>query len=462
MFFDVHLVHYIHYLLQNMISDKEKDQIFKEMVFEKGLFYYSDTNKSRIKRAYENLENDFETKEDFIRAVNSLLHSNGLHFYSKLRTISNETEFINYIQSQYNLYNEYTSNNSLNWLNFTKKAIMYGFGILSIENESLKASFMNWYNQTIKSITPEKPKLMESNIFDKIVKELDLIKDVFYSQIENRNDNWNQKDEGRYCNYLYINSNENLFEISKYKNYYTNRIDKSNSALLKNELEEIYKKAFMLYEYSVKELKDHKDKRDVFIGNDGVSQIIESTALFIVRETRINTVFYNCDANDSLFKTFTKDGNTKQCKNETLVNFCVQLLQFIDLTGVLEKVQIDNNKQNPPQQTENSKPDGVLLTNENIDIFKDDFSFTLFTKMYELYKDEKTRLANFSFLFFAMEEEFLVCNQVTFVKFLENEKYNISIEKIDNRQLTWKTSKKVKLYNSIKESLQKRHEKSTN
>ena len=196
-----------------MISDKEKDQIFKEMVFEKGLFYYSDTNKSRIKRAYENLENDFETKEDFIRAVNSLLHSNGLHFYSKLRTISNETEFISYIQSQYNLYNEYTSNNSLNWLNFTKKAIMYGFGILSIENESLKASFMNWYNQTIKSITPEKPKLMESNIFDKIVKELDLIKDVFYSQIENRNDNWNQKDEGRYCNYLYINSNENLFEI---------------------------------------------------------------------------------------------------------------------------------------------------------------------------------------------------------------------------------------------------------
>ena len=39
---------------------------------------------------------------------------------------------------------------------------------------------------------------------------------------------------------------------------------------------------------------------------------------------------------------------------------------------------------------------------------------------------------------------------------------NNSIEKIDNRQLTWKTSKKVKLYNSIKESLQKRHEKSTN
>ena len=136
MFFNVHLVHYIHYLLQNMISEKEKDQIFKEMVFEKGLFYFSDTNKNRIKQAYQKLENDFENKEDFIRAVNSLLHANGLHFYSKLRTLTNQSEFIGYIQNQYNLYNEYTPNNSFNWLNFTKKAIMYGFGILGIENQS--------------------------------------------------------------------------------------------------------------------------------------------------------------------------------------------------------------------------------------------------------------------------------------------------------------------------------------
>ena len=99
MFFNVHLVHYIHYLLQNMISEKEKDQIFKEMVFEKGLFYFSDTNKNRIKQAYQKLENDFENKEDFIRAVNSLLHANGLHFYSKLRTLTNQSEFIGYIQN---------------------------------------------------------------------------------------------------------------------------------------------------------------------------------------------------------------------------------------------------------------------------------------------------------------------------------------------------------------------------
>lgn len=152
MFFNVHLVHYIHYLLQNMISEKEKDQIFKEMVFEKGLFYFSDTNKNRIKQAYQKLENDFENKEDFIRAVNSLLHANGLHFYSKLRTLTNQSEFIEYIQNQYNLYNEYTPNNRFNWLNFTKKAIMYGFGILRIENTDLKASFINWYNEALKKL----------------------------------------------------------------------------------------------------------------------------------------------------------------------------------------------------------------------------------------------------------------------------------------------------------------------
>ncbi|OAZ03643.1 hypothetical protein [Flavobacterium succinicans] len=135
-----------------MISEKEKDQIFKEMVFEKGLFYFSDTNKNRIKQAYQKLENDFENKEDFIRAVNSLLHANGLHFYSKLRTLTNQSEFIEYIQNQYNLYNEYTPNNSFNWLNFTKKAIMYGFGILQIENTDLKASFINWYNEALKKL----------------------------------------------------------------------------------------------------------------------------------------------------------------------------------------------------------------------------------------------------------------------------------------------------------------------
>lgn len=161
------------------ISNEDKDSIFNSMVFNKGLYYYSDTNKVHIKNKYKDLENNFETKEDFVKAVNSLLHANGLHFYSKLRTLTNETEFIKYIQSQYDLYNEYTPNNSLNWLNFTKKAIMYGFGILRIENEHLKALFMNWYNEILKTVIPEQPqqdyeidiylKSYNENHFDEVI-----------------------------------------------------------------------------------------------------------------------------------------------------------------------------------------------------------------------------------------------------------------------------------------------------
>ena len=148
-----------------MITDTEKDIIFNEMVFNKGLYYYSDTHKENLYRKYKTLEDNFETNEDFKRAVHSLLHLNGLHFYSKLRFITNEVEFIRYIQSQFDLYNEYTPNNSLNWLNFTKKCIMYSFGISRINNTDLKASFMKWYNEKIKTLpTKVMPEAPENNL----------------------------------------------------------------------------------------------------------------------------------------------------------------------------------------------------------------------------------------------------------------------------------------------------------
>lgn len=117
---------------------------------------------------------------------------------------------------------------------------------------------------------------------------------------------------------------------------------------------------------------------------------------------------------------------------------------------------------NEPQQNETGNADEVLK-NEFDKIFKNDIGFTIFTKMFELYKPENKYLANFSFLFFAMEKEFLVCTQTDFVKFLENDKYDVNISKIDNRQwyLDMNQNKKSKLYNSIKEPLQKKHEKST-
>ena len=109
------------------------------------------------------------------------------------------------------------------------------------------------------------------------------------------------------------------------------------------------------------------------------------------------------------------------------------------------------------------KKKAELLKNPNEKIFSSDFGYYLFEKMFELYKDEKNHLANFSFLFHAMEKDFLVCSQAEFKEFLRDEKYNIEIEKIDQRQwhFDMNKNKKSKLYNVIKESLQKKHGLST-
>lgn len=93
-----------------------------------------------------------------------------------------------------------------------------------------------------------------------------------------------------------------------------------------------------------------------------------------------------------------------------------------------------------------------LTKNQYLKIFKNDLGFTLFNKMFEYYKDDGTDNANFSFLFYAMENEFLVCSQIDYINFIGNEDYKISISKIDSRQSG--SNKKLKLYDSIKASLQ--------
>jgi hypothetical protein len=91
-----------------------------------------------------------------------------------------------------------------------------------------------------------------------------------------------------------------------------------------------------------------------------------------------------------------------------------------------------------------------LFANQYERIFNSDFAFTLFEIMHELYKDENTPLANYSFLYFAMcKNEYVICGATDFKKFLAN--YDISIDKIDTRQC--KNPKKLKLYLSKKDSL---------
>tara|TARA_R110002033_G_C3895715_1_gene239396 strand:+ start:1907 stop:3853 length:1947 start_codon:yes stop_codon:yes gene_type:complete len=206
------------------------------------------------------------------------------------------------------------------------------------KNFTLPLDALNPTKDTEKKVK-EEPQLAEHNIYDKIIKELDLIEHLFYTQtypysIEEIK--WNQHQIGRYCNEIYINSDINLFEITLYKNHYTNRIENNNSNLLKNELTTIYKRAIQVYNYFIKELKDHKDKKEIYSGKDLKKQVIENTVLFGINQFKINIAFFDCNIEEEFFKSVTKSGITKQCKNETLINFCVQLLSFIDLSGVIK------------------------------------------------------------------------------------------------------------------------------
>lgn len=106
-----------------------------------------------------------------------------------------------------------------------------------------------------------------------------------------------------------------------------------------------------------------------------------------------------------------------------------------------------------PKETESPKE--KLLDNAYPAIFKDDFAFTLFEEMHKIYKeDTKHELANYSFLFYAMQKDkFIRCGNQAFLEFLVL--YDVSIPKIDSRQKE-ETIKNKPLFIAKKESLLKR------
>ena len=139
------------------------------------------------------------------------------------------------------------------------------------------------------------------------------------------------------------------------------------------------------------------------------------------------------------------------------INDAIQLLKKGNKSFDIElnRNNLNTKETKEPQQIETNKPDEVkkeLKKNKYIKIFKNDLGYNIFNKMFECYKDENKDNANFGFLFYAMEKEFLVCSQTEFIDFVGNEEYEISISKIDSRQSG--TNKKSNLYDAIKKSFQ--------
>lgn len=107
---------------------------------------------------------------------------------------------------------------------------------------------------------------------------------------------------------------------------------------------------------------------------------------------------------------------------------------------------------NQPQQVEISSSDEVQR-NKYIEIFKNDIGYTIFLDLHTLYKNKGNRQAHYSFLFYALQTDYLVCSGAQFVEFLSG--LDIHIDKIDSRQSG--TNKKKDLFNSIQCKYQKKH-----
>ena len=103
-----------------------------------------------------------------------------------------------------------------------------------------------------------------------------------------------------------------------------------------------------------------------------------------------------------------------------------------------------------PQPKEIDKPDEVK-ENKYLEIFKNDLGYSIFLGLHNIYKLKPKKQANYSFLFYALGKDYLVCSGSDFITFLS--KLNIHIDKIDSRQSG--TNNKRDLFNSIQDKFLK-------
>ena len=103
-----------------------------------------------------------------------------------------------------------------------------------------------------------------------------------------------------------------------------------------------------------------------------------------------------------------------------------------------------------PQPKEIDKPDEVK-ENKYLEIFKNDLGYSIFLELHNIYKLKPKQQAYYSFLFYALDKDYLVCSGSDFITFLS--KLNIHIDKIDSRQSG--TNNKRDLFNSIQDKFLK-------
>lgn len=131
-------------------------------------------------------------------------------------------------------------------------------------------------------------------------------------------------------------------------------------------------------------------------------------------------------------------------ENEIKVAFDFELDKQKEITFIENATEIEKRIKDEINDSLNS-----IFKNEFPKIFSDGNAYVIFLKLHNVYKTEKTHLANYSFIYNSMyRDSFIICKGTEFINFL-NENYDITIDKIDSRQ-NGRDNKKYKFYNSIK------------
>ncbi|MBZ4041539.1 hypothetical protein [Flavobacterium hibisci] len=295
--------------------------------------------------------------------------------------------------------------------------------------------------------------------YDKILKELQIIEIVFKSQMNPEMHLGSGIGPARYCNKIFVISDVELLKVGEYKREYSLRLEQSNNTLLVvNELKEIYNKSFELYNYFVNNLNNHPDKKDFFVGQDAKQQIIDSTGYYHFINYRVSFCFFGVEPDSESMRAinsrFFGSSFRYNCKNENLVNFCVQLLDFIKLTGILidknkEIIEIDKNI-----KSESKNPFPLIFTGDN------DKTFVLFQKFVTTHIIDK--YTDFSFIFQQMKHNGYISDikHLKFMKWLNENNYINEKEYEDFKEKnTFKSlnkcsfSTRLNLYLKLKEEI---------
>jgi hypothetical protein len=278
----------------------------------------------------------------------------------------------------------------------------------SIQNQQVKQIFTSDIKSTLTH-------------YDKILKELQIIETIFYSQINPELHLGSGMGLPRYCNDIFIISDIELLKISDYKREYTSRLEQSNNtSLVVNELKIIHNKSVELYNYFIHNLHNHPNKKEFYVGKDAKQHIISSTGYYYFINYRVSFRFFEVEQDSEIMNTinseFFKNGFKYNCKNETLVNFCEQLLDFINLSDIL----VENEK-----ILKNNKTNKQNLFPKIFDCDND--------RAYNLFKDFKNEIVtdfylDYSFIFQKMQKppENLIhkdCKHKYFMEWLFKEKH---------------------------------------